>query len=126
MDVVNEENFKDRIILRIENVEGKIGDRLLWKKTGFYVRGGDKLAIVGPNGSGKTMFLRKLVQQDPGMIFSPSVNWGYFSQHLTILDVEKTIIDNVQSSSKQDETLIRTVLARMHFLERMSISRSTY
>ncbi|MEK3934891.1 Vga family ABC-F type ribosomal protection protein [Sporosarcina sp. FSL W7-1349] len=115
MDVVNEENFKDRIILRIENVEGKIGDRLLWKKTGFYVRGGDKLAIVGPNGSGKTMFLRKLVQQDPGMIFSPSVNWGYFSQHLTILDVEKTIIDNVQSSSKQDETLIRTVLARMHF-----------
>lgn len=40
---------------------------------------------------------------------------GYFSQNLNILDVEKSIIENVQSSSKQNETLIRTVLARMHF-----------
>lgn len=46
---------------------------------------------------------------------SPSVKMGYFSQNLNILDVEKSIIENVQSSSKQDETLIRTVLARMHF-----------
>lgn len=55
------------------------------------------------------------MNQEYGIKLSPAVKIGYFSQNLNILDTEKSIIENVQSSSKQDETLIRTVLARMHF-----------
>ncbi len=40
---------------------------------------------------------------------------GYFSQNLSILNVEKSIIESVSSTSRQKETLIRTVLARLHF-----------
>ena len=39
---------------------------------------------------------------------------GYFAQNLNILNPHQTILENVQSTSKQSETLIRTVLARMH------------
>src|SRR5690554_6358797 len=97
MDVPNAELVKNRIILRVEDVIGKVGKRVLWKKASFYVRGGDKLAIVGPNGSGKTTLLRKIVSQDdPGVNVSPSVKIGYFSQNLSILEVQKTILENVK------------------------------
>lgn len=115
MNLPNEDTFKGRIILRVENVAGVIGRRILWKKVSFHVRGGDKLAIIGPNGSGKTTFVKKIIGREAGISVSPSVKMGYFSQNLNILDLEKTILENVSIDSKQDETFIRTVLARMHF-----------
>src|SRR5699024_1181258 len=58
---------------------------------------------------------KKIIEQDERKTITDKVNIGYFSQHLTILNDEKSIIENVQSTSSQNETLIRTVLARMHF-----------
>jgi pleuromutilin/lincosamide/streptogramin A transport system ATP-binding/permease protein len=78
----------------------------------FQVSGGDKLAIIGPNGRGKTTLVKKILNQDKGITISPSVKMGHFSQNL---DVNKTILENVRSTSKQDETLIRTILVRLHF-----------
>lgn len=115
MNLPNEDTFKGRITFRVENVAGVIGKRVLWDKVTFHVRGGDKLAIIGPNGSGKTTFVKKIMDHDAGITISPSVKIGYFSQNLNILDMEKTILENVSIDSKQDETFIRTVLARMHF-----------
>ncbi|MFD2616071.1 Vga family ABC-F type ribosomal protection protein [Terrilactibacillus laevilacticus] len=115
MNLPNAETFKNRIILRVDEVSAVIGERVLWNKARFQARGGDKLAIIGPNGSGKTTLVKKILNQEPGISLSPSVKIGYFSQNLNILDTRKSIIENVQSSSKQNETLIRTVLARMHF-----------
>jgi len=63
----------------------------------------------------KTTLIKKLVNEEADITISPSVKIGYFSQNLNILDTEKSILENVQSSSKQNETLIRIVLARMHF-----------
>jgi pleuromutilin/lincosamide/streptogramin A transport system ATP-binding/permease protein len=115
MNLPNEETFKGRTVLRVNNVPGKIGNRILWKPISFNVDGGDKLAIIGPNGSGKTTLLKKIIHQEVGITISPAMKIGYFSQNLNILNIEKSILENVCSTSKQDETFIRTVLARMHF-----------
>lgn len=115
MNLPNIDTFMNRIIIRLEDVAGRIGDRHLWSRASFQIRGGDKLAITGPNGSGKTTLVKKIIGQETGVTLSPSVKVGYFSQNLNILDLEKSILDNVQASSKQTETVIRTVLARMHF-----------
>ncbi len=40
---------------------------------------------------------------------------AYFKQDLSILDPKKTILENVQEGSVHDDTLVRTVLARLHF-----------
>ncbi|WP_368652494.1 Vga family ABC-F type ribosomal protection protein [Ornithinibacillus sp. 4-3] len=117
MDVFNHEHFHRRIILRIEDVSAAIEDRILWKHANFQVYGGDKLAIIGDNGVGKTTFLRKIIQQDEGISLSPAVKIGYFSQNLNTLNEKQTILENVQISSVQSEALIRTVLARMNFVK---------
>lgn len=115
MNLPNEEAFKNRIILRITDMSGEIGNRILWKPISFHVRGGDKLAIIGSNGCGKTTLVKKMINHDKGITISPTMKIGYFSQNLTILNSEKSILKNVSSTSKQTETFIRIVLARLHF-----------
>ncbi|MUK90293.1 ABC-F type ribosomal protection protein [Ornithinibacillus sp. L9] len=115
MDIVGAKTLKNRVILRVEEVEGRIGSRILWEKASFQIKAGDKLAIIGDNGTGKTTLIRKIISQEKGIQISPAVQIGYFSQNLDILDVDKTILENVMESSSQEMTLIRTVLARLHF-----------
>lgn len=117
MDLPNEETFKGRIVLRVEKVAGNFGLRTLWKSASFEIRGGDKLAIIGANGSGKTTLLKKIISNEEGINISPAMKTGYFSQTIDLLDTRKSIIENVQSTSKQNETFIRIVLARLHFFK---------
>ena len=60
MDLVNLESIKNRTIIRGEDVSGTIEGRVLWKAKIFSIRGGDKMAIIGSNGTGKTTFIKKL------------------------------------------------------------------
>ena len=115
MDLIGGDTLKKRIIIRAEQIEGKINDRLLWHATSFFIRGGDKVAITGTNGSGKTTLVNMLLKQASGIHVSPAVKIGYFSQNLSVLDTTHSILQNVQSSSTQSETFIRIVLSRLKF-----------
>lgn len=115
MEVIHQDSLKNRIIIRGKKVRGEVGDRLLWKEFDFSITGGDKIGIIGANGSGKTTFLRKILDQTEGISISPAVSFGYFSQMLEILNQNESIIENVQNTSSQDQMLIRTVLARLGF-----------
>lgn len=116
MDVLNEATIQNQIIVRAEEVMGEIGKRTLWQPATFYIRGGDKVAIIGANGTGKTTLIKKLLARENIMI-SPSVQIGYFAQNLTMLEHKKSILENIQATSSKNEAFIRTVLARLHFYE---------
>lgn len=115
MNVINSETLKNQFVLRAEKIDGLLNHGKLWNSFSLYLNNGEKVAIIGKNGSGKTTLLKKLLEQDQNIVISPKVKIGYFSQHLTILDDEKTIMENIQVTSSQNESLIRTVLARMYF-----------
>jgi len=116
MTLPNERAFKNKTIVRAERVEEKIGDKKLWKPATFFLKGGDKVGIIGPNGSGKTTLLKKIMDKNDSSIYlSPAAKVGYFAQNMNILDLDRSIISNVKENSKQNETLIRTVLARLGF-----------
>lgn len=115
MKLPNEEAMTGRSIIKLHDVSGKIGERLLWKKASFEIKGGEKIAIIGNNGVGKTSLIKKVINHEAGIQIAPSVKIGYFSQNLDILDYEKTILENVLTDSYQEESMVRIILARLHF-----------
>src|SRR5699024_542442 len=117
MYVINAHAIKNKVTIRGEDVIGKIDDNFVWQPFNLHARSGEKIAVIGSNGSGKTTLLEKMIDEGQGISVSPAVKIGYFSQHITILKDQKSILENVQLSSKQNETMIRTVLARMQFLD---------
>lgn len=117
MNIINEAVIKNQVIVRAKQLSGEVDGKLLYNPIDFYLRGGDKLAIIGANGVGKTTLVKSLLDaRDKRISISSSIQMGYFDQHMMILDEETSILENVQSTSTQNETLIRTVLARMNFV----------
>ena len=86
-------------VLSVRNL--KIGYDKELSQISFELKKGDRLAIVGENGKGKSTLLKTLI----GMIeplggsftFGPNVEWGYFDQHKAVVndaDPEQTVLDN--------------------------------
>lgn len=115
MDVLQDDIIQNQVIIRTEQISGEMEGHTLWNPIDFYIRSGEIVAVIGQNGVGKTTLLKNIINKKEGITISPAVKIGYFSQDLRILDEKKTILENIQLSSKQNETFIRTVLARMHF-----------
>ncbi|TFB22891.1 ABC-F type ribosomal protection protein [Filobacillus milosensis] len=115
MDLAAPLTAANKHLIRAEQLPGHVGPKHLWKPSTFMVGNGEKIGIIGPNGSGKTTLIRELMTNDEHIQRSPQAKFGYFSQQLEHLDTEKSILRNVKEKSSQDETLIRTVLARLGF-----------
>ena len=77
--------------------------KTVFTKISGLINRGDKIAVVGVNGAGKSTFLKVVAQQTPptkGHVkIGAGVNIGYFSQHaMDILDADKTVFDTVQDA----------------------------
>jgi ATP-binding cassette subfamily F protein 3 len=53
------------LLLRLDELEKRIGDRVLFERATAVVRAGDRIGIVGPNGAGKTTLLKALIGDEP-------------------------------------------------------------
>ncbi len=77
---------------------------------------GERIAVVGPNGSGKTALLRTVMAEIPalsgGARIAPSAKVGYFDQENRLPRPDATALEVVLETSR-DETLARTVMGRM-------------
>ena len=70
----------DAVLLRVENY-GLAFDEKLLEQVSFELRAGQKLAIVGPNGTGKTSFLREIREnRNPAIQYGEQARVGFFSQ----------------------------------------------
>ena len=106
-------------VLAVENLS-KSFDRLLFKDASFAVKRGEKVALLGPNGIGKTTMLKiiaGLSKADAGFIrLGTNVIIGYYDQEQESLDCSKTVIDEIWDEYPQlNQTEIRTKLAAFLF-----------
>ncbi|TCK01996.1 ATP-binding cassette subfamily F protein uup [Volucribacter psittacicida] len=94
-----------KIVFELDNVSYNINDKVLLKNFSATILRGDKIALVGENGCGKTTFIKLLLEQltpNSGTIrCGTKLEIAYFDQYRAELDPEKTVMDNV-ADGKQD------------------------
>ena len=94
-----------KIVFEMEDVSYEITGKTLLKDFSTTILRGDKIALVGPNGCGKTTFIKLLlgeIQPTSGKIrCGTKLDIAYFDQYRADLDPEKTVMDNV-ADGKQD------------------------
>ncbi|MBE6052612.1 MAG: ABC-F family ATP-binding cassette domain-containing protein [Clostridium sartagoforme] len=86
-------------VLHIENLSKSYGDYKLFSNLNFDLKRGEKVALIGENGRGKTTLLKIIlnsINPDTGKtILGTNVNVGYYDQEQSDLNLDKTIIDEV-------------------------------
>ena len=86
-------------VLHIENLSKAYGDNLLFKNLDMDIKRGDKVALIGENGRGKTTILKIILEKlkaDTGkVVLGSNVNLGYYDQEQSNLNLDKTILDEV-------------------------------
>ena len=80
-------------VLKVENYSLSF-DRKLLEQVSFALHAGEKLALVGPNGTGKSSMLREIRKGHPAAQFAEGLEIGWFSQlHEEVFREEDTIYD---------------------------------
>ncbi|MBL7871855.1 MAG: ABC-F family ATP-binding cassette domain-containing protein [Cyclobacteriaceae bacterium] len=124
-EVVNDNaavNFKftfsqpsGRHVVTMKDVSKAYGDLVILKHTNAAIERGDKIALIGANGKGKSTLLRMLANTEPvdgERIIGYNVIYGFYAQHqLESLHVESEILEELkQAGSRKTEQELRNVL----------------
>ena len=91
--------------LQIENISKSYGPKVLFEKIGFNINEGDKIALIAPNGTGKTSLMRILAGKDKSdsggkIMFLKDIKIAFLEQEYPF-DPEKSIFDQIMSSSEE-------------------------
>ncbi len=102
---VEEATRSGKIVFELENVSYALKDRPLVRDFSAQVQRGDKIALVGPNGCGKTTLLKLMLGDlapDSGRVhIGTKLEVAYFDQHRAALDPEKTVMDNLAEGKQE-------------------------
>ena len=107
-------------VLHIEKMSKAYGDKVLFKNLNMDLKRGEKIALIGENGRGKTTLFKiimDVVDSDTGVkVLGTNVNVGYYDQEQSDLDLNKTILDEVWDAfPNMTTTKLRNALASFLF-----------
>lgn len=94
-----------KIVFELENVTYQVDDKLLVNDFSVQVLRGDKIALIGPNGIGKTTLLKlmlgNLTTTSGSVHCGTKLEVAYFDQYRLELDPEKTVMDNLAEGKQE-------------------------
>ena len=107
-------------VLLVENLTKSYGEHTLFTDIGMDIKRGERVALIGNNGTGKTTILKiinQLIPKDSGkIVLGTQVHIGYYDQEHQVLHPEKTIFDELHDTyPNMTNTKIRNVLAAFLF-----------
>ena len=93
-----EKDFSGDVVFTMKNVEKSFGGRTLFSDVSLRVEGGERIAILGDNGTGKSTFLKCLLGEEDctgKILFGPTVKWGYLPQIIKFTNPKRTLYDTM-------------------------------
>ena len=93
-----QKDFSGDVVFKMKNVAKGFGDRMLFSDVELNVEGGERIALLGDNGTGKSTFIKCLLGEEDcaGKIqFGPTVKWGYLPQIIKFSHPERTLYDTM-------------------------------
>ena len=94
-------------VLQLTEISKSFGEKHLFHDLTLRVRAGDRVALIGPNGVGKSTLIKIIVgeeQPDTGFIrYGSNVDIGYYDQHQSTLHADKTALDEIWDRFPQME-----------------------
>ena len=93
-----EKDFSGDVVFKMKNVAKGFGQRQLFSGIELNVEGGERIALLGDNGTGKSTFIKCLLGEEDceGKIqFGPTVKWGYLPQIIHFSHPERTLYDTM-------------------------------
>ena len=93
-----EKDFSGDVVFKTKNLSKAFGERTLFSGVELNVEGGERIAILGDNGTGKSTFIKCLLGEEDfeGKIqFGPTVKWGYLPQIIRFSHPERTLYDTM-------------------------------
>ena len=93
-----EKDFSGDIVFKMKGVSKAFGPRTLFSDVNLTVEGGERIALLGDNGTGKSTFIKCLLgEEDCGgkLQFGPTVKWGYLPQIIHFDHPERTLYDTM-------------------------------
>jgi ATPase subunit of ABC transporter with duplicated ATPase domains len=93
-----EKEFAGDVVFETKNLSKAFGERTLFDNVELRVGGGERIAILGDNGTGKTTFLKCLLGEEDvkgKLKFGPTVKWGYLPQIIHFDHPERTLYDTM-------------------------------
>ncbi|MDR7001700.1 ribosomal protection-like ABC-F family protein [Neobacillus niacini] len=110
-------------IIEAKNLGKRYGNRTLFQDTNFYINYGERIGLFGENGCGKTTLIRMVLDQESssqGTLWkSDSIKIAYLSQDVHDLPEEKTAIEALGFTERQDLYRARTLLANLGLKEEL-------
>lgn len=121
MDIKLEPNvISGNDVLTVDNLTKGFDGTVLFDNICFQIKRGERVALIGSNGTGKTTILKLIngiIPADSGSIYlGAKVNIGYYDQEHHVLDPDKTIFDEIRDAYPDlNNTQIRNILAAFLF-----------
>jgi len=114
-----------RLALEIEGLNKSYGDNVIIKDLNLMLEVGERLAVIGTNGIGKSTFLKTLVgdtEINSGTVkWSENISIGYYAQdHAADFEVDMNLIDWMSQwkAESDDEQVVRGILGRLLFSQK--------
>ena len=107
------------LVIKTSGLAKSFGNKVIFRNAGLLVRYGERIALIGPNGSGKTTFLKMLlgeVSPDGGELsLGANVMMAYLPQNIVFEDEEQTVLSYFRDGISILEGKAREQLAKFMF-----------